>query len=731
MLRGLLLFIIAVFTASLVSAQTRALDSLFKVLKTEKDDTNKVKTLVNIASPLHSSLPDTTILLATQAEALAGKLDWKKGIGMAENAMGLGYWVKGDFDKAVACYKKAINIANDVGNKKGHAVYLTNLGNVYSDMGKNEEALDAYQNSVILSTELGDKDRTAIDMSDMGTVYQTQGNYTKALECYLQALKTDEETGNKRTEADALCNLGVLFKEQNDFNKALDYYQRALKMAEDIGYKKLQANVLSNIGVVYGALGKQDTAIDCCTKALKIDEEMGNKPAVAMDLDNIGVSYFALNNYPKALDYYMQGLKLDEETGDKLGITYKLANIGGAYVKMGKFKEAEDYMKRALQIDSSIHELSIMWQIDEALSQLYDTTGRTRLALTWYKKAMAIKDSIFNVEKNKTITRKEISYQYEKKEALAQAEQDKKDAVAAADKKRQNIITAGVSLVLILVLVFSGLLFSRFRITQKQKVIIEEQKAIVEEKNKDILDSITYAKRLQDAILPPLSVIEKYLPESFVFYKPKDIVAGDFYWMERAGDNILVAAADCTGHGVPGAMVSVVCSNALNRTVKEFKITEPGKILDKTRELVLETFEKSEGEIKDGMDISLCCINTQTKDVQWSGAYNPLWYMQSGEIKELGPDKQPIGKVDSPKPFNTSTIKLCKGDILYLFTDGYADQFGGPKGKKFKYQQLKDKLSAISGQSMAEQKQILQQTLEQWQGNLEQIDDVLVIGIRV
>ena len=203
-----------------------------------------------------------------------------------------------------------------------------------------------------------------------------------------------------------------------------------------------------------------------------------------------------------------------------------------------------------------------------------------------------------------------------------------------------------------------------------QKEEVEHQKMLLEEKNKDILDSITYAKRLQEAILPPMKLIKEFFRESFVLYKPKDIVAGDFYWMEHRGDIVFIAAADCTGHGVPGALVSVVCSNALNRTVKEFHITEPGKILDKVRELVVETFEKSESNVQDGMDISLCCINTGTNELQWSGAYNSLIYIQRGEMHELVGDKQPIGKSDKANPFKTHSIQLEKGDSLYLYSDG-------------------------------------------------------------
>src|SRR6202008_2805042 len=264
-----------------------------------------------------------------------------------------------------------------------------------------------------------------------------------------------------------------------------------------------------------------------------------------------------------------------------------------------------------------------------------------------------------------------------------------------------------------------------------------------EEKNHEILDSITYAKRLQNAILPPLNTIKHYLPESFVLYKPKDIVAGDFYWMEVLADNelVLIAAADCTGHGVPGALVSVVCSNALNRSVKEFGLTDPGEILDKTRELVLEALSKRGEAIKDGMDISLLSVqktsiqNSEQKVmVKWAGANNPLWYLQAlspDTLKEIRADKQPIGKSDEQKPFTTHVLDLTKGDTLYLFTDGYADQFGGPKGKKFKYKQFEDLLVLTQKLPLNEQFAAISKSLSDWKADLEQVDDICVIGIRL
>ena len=293
---------------------------------------------------------------------------------------------------------------------------------------------------------------------------------------------------------------------------------------------------------------------------------------------------------------------------------------------------------------------------------------------------------------------------------------------------------------------------------------------------------INYAKRIQNAILPPLKLMKEYLPESFILYKPKDVVAGDLYWMESVSfiankervkqsannekiasseslrsynrnDVILFAAADCTGHGVPGAMVSVVCNNALNRTVREYGLTNPAEILNKTREIVVQEFEKSDDDVKDGMDIALCSLKFNISSfkltgpqtvamLQYAGANNPLWIIRpisknlepqtlNFELIEVKPNKQPIGKTDNPLSFTTHEIQLQKGDTIYVFTDGFADQFGGPKGKKLMYKPFKELLLFIQDKTMDEQKIVLEKHFEEWKGSLEQVDDVCIIGVRI
>lgn len=262
-----------------------------------------------------------------------------------------------------------------------------------------------------------------------------------------------------------------------------------------------------------------------------------------------------------------------------------------------------------------------------------------------------------------------------------------------------------------------------------------KQNAILEHKNLQITDSLKYAKHIQNAILPSLTSVKELLEESFILFQPKDIVAGDFYWMHKTQDDqILFAAADSTGHGVPGAMVSVVCTNALNQAVNEFGLTDPGKILDKVRELVISSFQQGDGGyVTDGMDISLCLINKNTRVIHWAGANNPLWIIRekSENLEIIKADKQSVSKTDDPKPFTTHKVELNPGDCFYFFTDGYADQFGGVAAKKYMQKRIKKLLLSIYKKSMDTQKRLISDNILHWMGNLEQVDDICFIGVKL
>ena len=460
-----------------------------------------------------------------------------------------------------------------------------------------------------------------------------------------------------------------------------------------------------------------------------------------------GVVYYSQKNYPKTLDYFFKSLKLYEELGDKNGIAQRLSGIGALYTTTGKFIEAEHYLKRAIALNDTIGNMDDLRESEELISQLYDTTGRFKEALIHYKKAIALKDTLFSQENKKQLIRKEMNFEFDKKEAATKAEHDKEIAVAEAEKKKQQIIIWSVIAGLLLVIVFSGFVFRSLRITRKQKNIIElqknevdKQKEIVEKQKEKIVDSITYAQRIQQSILMEESEVQNYLPECFIYFQPKDIVSGDFYWCSKIDDKIILAAVDCTGHGVPGAFMSMIGNTLLNQIVNEKHITKPSEILHYLNLGVYEALhQKKDGALSDdGMDIALCCIDQENNEVQYSGQ-NSLYVLSDGKIEVIKGDIYGIGgggmiaKIHDPlkKVFTNHVIPIKEGMSIYLSTDGYMDQFGGNDRKKFGTQKFKDLLLNNRHQDMQKQKQKIAIAHTEWKGSSTQVDDVLVIGIKL
>lgn len=346
-------------------------------------------------------------------------------------------------------------------------------------------------------------------------------------------------------------------------------------------------------------------------------------------------------------------------------------------------------------------------------------------------------DSLEVSETREYATMQAAKMEYENEKILQSKEYEKKIAIEREQNARQAqtiYFTLGSAVMLVFFVVFA---LRRLRLTRRQKEMITEQKESLQEthnilatKNEEITSSIQYAKRIQDAILPSPRIMEEELPEHFVFYRPKDIVAGDFFWLEKRRGKTFLAVADCTGHGVPGAMVSVICNNGLNRSVREFDIDRPAEILNKTRELVLQEFAKSEQKMNDGMDIALCAF--EGSELVFAGAHNPLWVYRSAtkEIEEWKANKQPIGQFEQSTEFTEHVITISKGDTIFMFSDGYPDQFGGPMGKKLKKSGLKNLILEHVHLPMKDLNIHLSQFFEDWMGDGEQIDDVCVIGVR-
>ncbi|HXB13512.1 MAG TPA: tetratricopeptide repeat protein, partial [Bacteroidia bacterium] len=661
-------------------AQNRAIDSLRTVLKTQPEDTGRVKTLNKLGEVLwRNNYFDTARICAQAAIELAQKTGYKLGIANAYRTLGIISDIQGHFQKALQYDTMALAINREIGNTRGIASNLGNMGATYEQMGNYIKSLECQNEALSLNTMLGNKKDMGANLGNMGNVYRNQGDYPRALESYLKALSICQETGNKRGIALMLGNIANVYSGQGNYTKALENYFKAVDMDKETGDKIGMANNMGNIGANYNDLRDFKNALNYDLKALDLYREIGNKNGVASMYENIGSVYSAQKNFPEALEYLNNALRMDKESGNTGGIALNLISMGSIFTSQKNPKRARSALDSALAISINMGEKESITTSYLALSILDSLVGDHKAAMADYKKAVVYRDSLINKANTEKSVQTAMNYEFDQKQAAEKAEQDKKDAVAEQERKKQNVIRNSFVAGFALMLVLAFFIFRGYRQKQSANIIItqqkeevEKQKILVEEKNKDILDSIMYAKQLQDAILPPLSLIKKHLPESFVFYKPKDIVTGDFYWMERVtslnlsqgrdfersqpvmptplgegkDEVILIAAADCTGHGVPGALVSVVCSNALNRAVKEFKIKEPGKILDKVRELVVETFSQKDPlgenkwEIQDGMDISLVAINQKaltndSVEVQWSGANNVLWYVQNNEMKEI------------------------------------------------------------------------------------------------
>lgn len=591
-----------------------------------------------------------------------------------------------------------------------------------------------------------------------GVINRDQSNLKEALDNYLIALPLFEKLKKHGKVAGIQNNIGLIYAEIKEYKTALAYYFKAVK----INLKNLQKNInnddkigqedkaranlnlainYNNIATCYQKLNQPVSAQTYLNKSLEIRKAERDTIGMAMAYHNIGLNFQLKQQPDSAIVFFNLSLGYLSDMDENIGHAYNYLELGNTYLHEGKLNEAEGYLLNSLRIAEKSDLEGVKVENYKYLSKLYALKADFRKAFQYQELFLAAKEKIESDESKNEILKKELEYDFNKKQELQKLEAQNQKAISDAEIKNQKKLTTYAIVGLV---ILSGLVLIVLRsYNQKRKAnfIISKQKEIVEHKNKEIVDSINYAKYIQNALLPSDKIIANLPFKCFVLFKPKDIVSGDFYWIHQKTsltNCIYIAAVDCTGHGVPGAMVSVVGNNGLNRCVDEFNLSDTGLILDKLSHLVEETFEKSDNELKDGMDISLLKVEIAKEknsavNIQWSGANNPLWILRKGavEIEETKADKQPIGKYISKSFFTKHTFTLHEGDRIYLFTDGFADQFGGPKGKKFKYKQLQDLLISTSRFSLEEQKSELDLVFNSWKKGLEQIDDVCVIGIQI
>lgn len=614
---------------------------------------------------------------------------------------------------------------------------LNRLANALSGNSP-EEALKLSKKSLELSETLHYKKGEGFALNNIGIVHQKRGDYEKALDYYLKSLKIREEISDKKGTAATMNNIGNVFFFQNKWDKALEYYGQALSANKTLGNKRSEASNMSNIANIYMSKKQYVVALDIFQEAIKIREEIGDKEGIARTLNSVGELYYEQKNYTKTLEVTKNALSAAREVNDKFSVAEALLRIGKLPAPYVSSADALKNLNEGLAISKEIEASDLRLIAYENMTRYYAFNAKYKDAYASHLLVSGLKDSILNEEKARQMSEMSAKYESDKQEKeIELLTKDKQLQDTKINKQKLIIISGTIGFVLILVLVF--LIYIGYRQKQKANFALEEKNILIETKNRDITDSINYAKRIQDSIIPSEDGLKKYFPESFVFFKPKDIVSGDFYFFDSVkfhdGDCIYVAASDCTGHGVPGSLMSMLGINFLGQNIRESKTFGTASILDGLHKNVISTLQKESNltETKDGMDIALLGFHTGKNEIHFSGALRPLYYFVKGELKIIPGDRFSIGgDIEGRKKlFSSTTIPCEKGNTFYLFSDGFSDQFGGENGKKFMTKNLQRLLTDVQSKSMEKQKQIIEETFNNWKKTLAQVDDVLVIGIRI
>ena len=581
----------------------------------------------------------------------------------------------GNLDLALSYFNEALKYSGKknlalTGNVHNH------IGQIAVQQGKFDLAMEHFPKAMSIRIQLDDIEGQASSYRNIGTAYHKSKYYELAQTQYELSLDIYVSNSNEIGIADCYNNLGALWLDLNEHRRALEYFLKS----EEIYLKN---NVSAQLWSVYF---------------------------------NIGHTYFLLHEQERALTYFGKMQALSEVLASPVKLAESFRIMGAFYYDLEVMDSAMYYYSKAIDIaqQHSLHEIlhdALDWR-----SRLHVRYGRYGEALVDQINHCEAFNAINNIETAKAFVQKSEQYQY----YMLQQEQLYRYRI-------QQAFIIGLSAILVLVAAMG--IEARRGYLQKKKanVLLTRQK-------EEITDSLRYASMIQKATLPAKEYSESVLPEHFIYYKPRDIVSGDFYWIDRKEEYIIVAAADCTGHGVPGAIVSMLGISTLTKIAGKMKIPKADEILNELRNEIIRLLNPvgSVDTRQDGMDIALTIINTKKQEIEYAGAFNPLYIIRNGELIEKKADRMPIGLFTKREdPFTACCFKYLPGDTIYLFSDGYYDQFGGEKDSKFKTKNFKDLLININRCSMDEQAKIIDKTHLEWRGETPQIDDILVVGIKL
>lgn len=565
----------------------------------------------------------------------------------------------------------------------------------------------------------------------------TSSKYEKAISQALIAQKLAENQKNTKLTIKVFHDLGFIHSAMNLHHKSILYFEKGLGISKASNDTFNYANLSARLGGEFHYIGQYDSSLFYNQQGLSYFKMINHKRGIGASMVNLVSSYSALGQIDKAIEVSFEAIKLRKELGDDYAVTMLKLNLTDCFYEKRDYQTALELAKECEVLAKQQNESELILQNYTSLKKIYYQLGKNELAYQYAEKYINYRDSIFTASNFKTMHELQAKYESEKNEReinFLQAENKAKELQAESERKTRNYIIGSISIIALLIALFTVILFKRFKITQKQKTIIEQQKEFVDEKNREITDSINYALTIQQAVIPHESDLKQGVKNAIVVFKPKDIVSGDFYWYSKITQYIYYVVGDCTGHGVPGAFMSLMGINYLSEIINEKKVTETDAILNELREKVIHNLNKSTSvsQKRDGMDLVLIRINTQTKDIQFSGANNSIYILQNQQLKEIKGDKMPIGlHSGEEKPFTKKEISLTNGDRLIAFTDGLPDQFGGPKGKKMMYKTVERFIIENNQKPLEELKVVVENAFHNWKGDLGQIDDITFLGIEI
>jgi len=635
-------------------------------------------------------------------------------------SQGMVMYYQGEFLQAVGFYENAIRLFNELGVEEDESSNLLRLANANYQLARYDLALGHYQQALVIFAKINHEPGKIAVLNGMALIYFSQEQFDKALETHLELLNMNRTRQNREEIGRSLHNIGTVYNKMAGDSLIVlfgDFYMDSIKAEPSDKYLDL-----------FGE------ALDYYQQALEVWEEEEYNEGIEGSLHNMGIIYVTAGKPDLALPYLKRGLDIAQELNDRAVESSIYLRLGQVYMLFENYGRASEYLNRSLDIALELDIKETLTGVYEVLSDMHNKQGRYREALNYFKLHAAIRDTLTRTERLDQITEMQVKYETEateKENALLLAESE----LADTRLRWTRII---LTITIIAILIFIGLLIQLIRannLKKKTNIELAQKNVLITEQKKEITDSIQYASRIQDAMLPPGDYLDSLLPERFILFKPRDIVSGDFYYITEKDGKIICVVADCTGHGVPGALMSMLGISFLNEIINKHRnLPHSNEILEELRAHVIRSLRQTGkvGESQDGMDMALFIADMKNMKMEFSGAYNSLWLIREGELFQKKADKMPIGIYSSSdRSFTRQDIDLQKGDMVYSFSDGYADQFGGPMGKKFMSKNFRKLLLNIHSKSMKEQKRILEETFEQWIADTSQVDDILVVGIRV